>query len=121
MQVELAHDFRFESAHRLLNVPEDHKCARLHGHSYRVEVVVRGPVDEQSGWLVDYQALVDAWQPLHELLDHRYLNDVEGLGNPTSENLARFIWTELQPALPELYRITIQETCEARCTFYGKD
>jgi len=119
MDVELAHDFRFEAAHRLPNVPEGHKCARLHGHSFRIEIVVQGPVDEQSGWLLDYQDLIDAWQPLHELLDHRYLNDVKGLDNPTSENLASFIWKRLETTLPGLCRITVQETCEARCTFRG--
>lgn len=119
MHVELAHDFRFEAAHRLTNVPAGHKCARLHGHSFHIEVAVRGPVDETAGWLVDYQDLIDAWRPLHELLDHRYLNEVEGLGNPTSENLARFIWEHLHPALPQLCRVTVQETCQARCTYRG--
>lgn len=119
MQVLLAHEFRFEAAHRLLNVPEDHKCARLHGHSFRVEIAVRGGVNERDGWLVDYQQLADAWIPLHEALDHRYLNDVEGLGNPTSENLARYVWNRLAPALPGLCRVTVFETCDARCEYEG--
>ncbi len=119
MNVLLTHTFRFEAAHRLPAVPEGHKCARLHGHSFEVEIGVRGPVDERSGWLLDFQSLHDAWEPLGEALDHRYLNDIEGLDNPTSENLARWIWQRLSPRLPELCRVTVAETCEARCRYEG--
>ena len=90
--VELSKEFRFESAHRLPNVPEGHKCGRLHGHSFRVEVVVRGPVDPKTGWLIDYAEIKEAWKPLDEQLDHRYLNELDGLNNPTSEVLAAWIW-----------------------------
>jgi 6-pyruvoyltetrahydropterin/6-carboxytetrahydropterin synthase len=117
--VRLAHQFRFEAAHRLPNVPAGHKCARLHGHSFRIELAVRGPVDEHAGWFIDYQQLADAWAPLHEQLDHRYLNEIEGLDNPTSETLARWIWQRLQPSLPGLCRVTVFETCDARCEYEG--
>jgi len=119
MHVRLVHEFRFEAAHRLPHVSAHHKCARLHGHSFRVEIAVAGPVDEKTGWFVDFQKLYDAWKPLHEQLDHRYLNEVSGLENPTSELLARWIWDRLQPALP-LSRVTVFETCEARCEYEGR-
>lgn len=119
MKVLLTHEFRFEAAHRLPEVPEGHKCARLHGHSFRVEVAVRGPVDARSGWFVDYQQIHDAWAPLDAALDHRYLNEVAGLDNPTSERLARWIWERLAPHLPGLARVTVAETCDARCEYEG--
>ena len=97
--MEIFREFTFEAAHRLIHVPDGHKCARLHGHSYRVEIRVQGPVGEQSGWVMDFQEIKDAFAPLHDQLDHRYLNEVDGLANPTSENLARWIWDRLiQPA-----------------------
>jgi 6-pyruvoyltetrahydropterin/6-carboxytetrahydropterin synthase len=120
MNVRLAHEFRFEAAHRLVGVPPGHKCARLHGHSFRVELTVSGPVDERTGWFIDFQELHDAWKPLHELLDHHYLNDVPGLENPTSELLARWIWRRIKSALSPLSRVTVFETCESRCEYEGE-
>ena len=120
MNVRLVHEFRFEAAHKLPKVPSGHKCARLHGHSFKIEVAIDGPVNEETGWFIDYAKLYDAWEPLHEVLDHNYLNDVEGLENPTSELLARWIWQKLRPSLPELSRITVFETCDARCEYEGK-
>ncbi len=119
MNVRLVHEFRFEAAHRLPRVPQGHKCARLHGHSFRVELAVAGPVSEDTGWFIDFQQLHDAWAPLHELLDHNYLNEVPGLENPTSEVLARWIWQRLGGALPSLVRVTVFETCESRCEYEG--
>ena len=119
MTVLLSHEFRFEAAHRLPNVPTGHKCSRLHGHSFRVEIAVRGPVDESTGWFLDFQALHDAWAPLHEALDHRYLNEIDGLENPTSEELARWLWQRLAARLPSLCRVTVAETCDARCEYEG--
>ncbi len=115
MNVRLTQEFRFEAAHHLPNVPEGHKCARLHGHSFKIEVTVEGPVDPTTGWFIDYQIVADAWEPLYEQLDHRYLNEVAGLQNPTSEILASWIWDRLSPALPSLSRVTVHETCSARC------
>ena len=119
MHVRLVHEFRFEAAHLLPRVPVGHKCARLHGHSFKVEVAIRGLVNEETGWFLDYQHLYDAWAPLHALLDHNYLNDIAGLENPTSEHLARWVWDHLKPSLPALQRVTIFETCDARCEYEG--
>jgi 6-pyruvoyltetrahydropterin/6-carboxytetrahydropterin synthase len=111
--------FQIEAAHRLPNVPSDHKCARLHGHSFRIEVHVSGDPGETSGWVMDFADLRNAFQPLFVQLDHNYLNDIEGLENPTSENLARWIWQRLKPGLPELSKIVVQETCNAGCVYLG--
>jgi 6-pyruvoyltetrahydropterin/6-carboxytetrahydropterin synthase len=119
MNVRLVHEFRFEAAHRLPNVPPGHKCARLHGHSFKVELAVAGPVDSKTGWFIDFGDLYDLWRPLYDALDHRYLNDVEGLDNPTSEVLAKWIWDRMKPALPSLARVTVFETCDARCEYEG--
>jgi 6-pyruvoyltetrahydropterin/6-carboxytetrahydropterin synthase len=119
MNVRLVHEFRFEAAHRLPAVAEGHKCARLHGHSFRVELAIRGPVDPAKGWLMDFGEMHRLWAPMDELLDHRYLNEIPGLENPTSENVARLIWEKLKPGLPSLSRVTIFETCEARCEYEG--
>jgi 6-pyruvoyltetrahydropterin/6-carboxytetrahydropterin synthase len=121
VDVELEKTFRFEAAHLLPNAPDGHKCRRLHGHSFRIDVAVAGPVDERVGWLVDYGEIRDAFAPLRERLDHRYLNEVEGLDNPTSERLAAWIWDRLAPRLAGLRRVTVHETCEARCTYFGPD
>jgi 6-pyruvoyltetrahydropterin/6-carboxytetrahydropterin synthase len=118
--MEVFREFRFEAAHRLPNVPEGHKCARLHGHSFRVAVHVEGLVGEESGWVVDFADIKQAFKPIHDALDHRYLNDIDGLDNPTSEVLARWIWDRLQPALPGLARIIVRETCTSGCEYRGR-
>jgi len=118
--MEIFRVFQVEAAHHLPNVPEGHKCARLHGHSFRIEVHISGDVGEQSGWVLDFAELKQAFQPLYDRLDHHYLNEIEGLENPTSENLARWIWRELQPALPNVSKVIVQETCNAGCIYRGK-
>jgi 6-pyruvoyltetrahydropterin/6-carboxytetrahydropterin synthase len=120
MHVRLVKTFHFEAAHRLPRVPEGHKCARLHGHSFRVDVEVEGPIDESKGWLIDYADIKDAFAPLHEQLDHHYLNEIEGLENPTSEILAAWIWDRLRPRLEGLARVVVHETCNARCAYEGR-
>jgi 6-pyruvoyltetrahydropterin/6-carboxytetrahydropterin synthase len=119
-QAEIFKEFTFEAAHRLPHVPEDHKCSRLHGHSYRIEVRVSGSVGTETGWVVDFADLKSAWKPLHEALDHRYLNDIPGLENPTSENLARWVWERLALNLDGLTEIIVRETCTSGCSFRGK-
>jgi 6-pyruvoyltetrahydropterin/6-carboxytetrahydropterin synthase len=119
MSMEVFTEFRFEAAHRLPKVPEGHKCARLHGHSFAVEVHVRGEVGADSGWVVDFADLHRAWAPLYEQLDHHYLNEVEGLDNPTSEVLAQWLWARLLPALPGLCQIVVKETCTSGCVYRG--
>ncbi len=111
--------FQIEAAHRLPHVPEGHKCARVHGHSFRIEVHVRGELVEPEGWVMDFADLRRSFQPLFDQLDHHYLNEIEGLENPTSENLARWIWDRLQPGLPALAKIVVQETCNAGCIYTG--
>src|SRR5215813_10344328 len=120
MRVDLYREYRFEAAHRLPRVPAGHKCARLHGHSFKIEVAVAGPVDERTGWFIDYQHLYDAWAPLHAELDHNYLNELPGLENPTSELLARWIWDRLALALPELSQVVVHETCTSGCVYRGE-
>jgi 6-pyruvoyltetrahydropterin/6-carboxytetrahydropterin synthase len=117
--MEIFREFTFEAAHRLTHVPDGHKCARLHGHSYRVEIRVAGPVGEQTGWVMDFREIKDAFAPLHDKLDHRYLNEVDGLGNPTSENVARWIWDRLTGALP-LSEVVVRETCTSGCAYRGE-
>jgi len=119
MKVELRKAFQFEAAHRLPHLPKTHKCWRLHGHSFQAEIVVAGECDPKLGWLMDYAEINRAFQPLWEQLDHRYLNEVPGLENPTSENLAAWIWQRLQPRLPLLVEVVVAETCTARCVYRG--
>ena len=114
---ELRKTVTFEAAHRLPHLPETHKCSRLHGHSFRVTVVVRGTLDERTGWILDYADLKKAAQPILDLLDHRYLNEISGLDNPTSEILARWIYLRLKPELKCLYQIIIGETCTTECSY----
>lgn len=117
--MEIFKEFTFEAAHRLPNVPEGHKCARLHGHSYHVTLFLEGPVGENSGWVMDFGDLKKHFKPIYDRIDHRYLNDIPGLENPTSENLARWIWAELKPALPLLSKIQVRETCTSGCIYTG--
>lgn len=111
--------FTFEAAHRLPNVPAGHKCARLHGHSFGVEIRVSGELGADTGWVLDFSDIKAAFQPLHEVLDHHYLNDVEGLDNPTSEHLAVWLWDRLKPRLPLLSEIVVRETCTSGCRYRG--
>ena len=120
MNVRLVHEFKFEAAHKLPKVPPGHKCQRLHGHSFKIELAVSGPVNPDTGWFIDFGVLYEAWQPLFEQLDHNYLNDVAGLENPTSENLAKWIWDKMKTKLPSLAQVTVFETCDARCEYTGE-
>ena len=111
--------FNIEAAHYLPEVPQDHKCRRLHGHSFVVEIHVSGQIGWGTGWVMDYADIKSAFDPLCRQLDHHYLNEIEGLSNPTSENMAIWIWERLQPKLPELSRIVIHETCTSGCVYTG--
>ena len=112
--------FRIEAAHRLPHVPEGHKCARLHGHSFAVELRVGGTPDPQSGWIMDFGDIKAIFQPIYDQLDHHYLNDIPGLENPTSEMLAIWIWNKLKPLLPALSEIVVHETCTSGCRYRGE-
>ncbi len=117
--MELYKDFRFEAAHLLPKVPEGHKCARLHGHSFRVRITVWGEMNPATGWIIDFDDIRQAFEPLLEQLDHHYLNEIPGLENPTSEHLVQWIWERLKPTLPELKEIEISETCDTGCRYRG--
>jgi 6-pyruvoyltetrahydropterin/6-carboxytetrahydropterin synthase len=117
--MEIFKEFSIEAAHWLPNVPEGHKCRRLHGHSFRIEIHVAGPLDANLGWVMDFADLKAAFQPIEDQLDHRCLNDIAGLENPTSENLARWIWQHLKPELPLLSEVVVRETCTSGCTYAG--
>ena len=117
--MEVFKEFRIEAAHRLPNVPEGHKCRRLHGHSFRIGVHVEGELDPRLGWVTDFADLGEAFGPLHDQLDHNYLNEVEGLENPTSENLACWVWERLKLTLPHLRRVVVRETCTSGCVYEG--
>ncbi len=117
--MEIFRRITFEAAHRLPNLPDGHKCKRLHGHTFTVEIHVSGPVVEGIGWVMDFADLKRAFDPLHEQLDHRYLNEIEGLENPTSENIAFWIWARLRPAVPNLTSVVVCETCTSGCVYRG--
>lgn len=119
--MEIFKVFHIDAAHRLPNVPAGHKCANKHGHSFLIEIHLSGEVDPKFGWIMDFADIVRAFQPINDQLDHKYLNDIEGLENPTSENLAHWIWQRLQPSLPQLSKIIIQESPESGCIYTGKE
>lgn len=120
MHVRLSKTFHFEAAHDLPTFPEGHKCRRLHGHSFQFDVIVEGDVDPAKGYLIDYGDIKHATEPIVKRLDHYYLNEIEGLNNPTAENVARWIWLKLKPALPMLSSIIVHETCTSGCEYNGK-
>ena len=115
--MDIFKEFSIEAAHRLPNLPPEHKCSRLHGHSFRVRITVAGPLVQPAGWVMDFADIAAAFEPLLEQLDHRYLNEVEGLENPTSENLAIWIWHRLRPSLPNLAEVEVRETCTSGCRY----
>ena len=100
--MEIFKEFTFESAHRLPHVPEGHKCGRLHGHSFKVGLHLTGPLDPHTGWIRDFAEVKAIFKPIYDQLDHNYLNDIPGLENPTSEVIAKWIWDQVKPLMPEL-------------------
>jgi 6-pyruvoyltetrahydropterin/6-carboxytetrahydropterin synthase len=118
--MEIYKEFSFEAAHLLPNVPAGHKCGRLHGHSFYVTLFVDGPVDAHTGWVIDFADIKRIFKPVYDQLDHYYLNDIIGLENPTSENLAIWIWGKIKPVLPILSKIEVKETCTSGCVYSGQ-
>lgn len=112
--------FHLQCSRRLPALPESHPCSRLHGHSFRVELTVSGDIDPTLGWVLDFADIEAAWQPIHATLDHRHLNDIAGLENPTSEHLATWLWQQIRPALPGLSQIRVMETHDSGCTYHGQ-
>jgi 6-pyruvoyltetrahydropterin/6-carboxytetrahydropterin synthase len=119
--MEIFKVFHIDAAHRLPNVEPGHKCVNLHGHSFRIEIHISGPVDPRLGWVIDFADIAKAFQPLQDQLDHQYLNDIEGLGNPTSENMAKWLWRNLKPSLPQLSAIMVQESPDSGCIYKGEE
>lgn len=117
--MEISRIYSFEAAHNLPHVPPGHKCYNLHGHSFGVTVTLAGQVDTTSGWVCDFAQIDSVWVEVFRVLDHAYLNDIEGLENPTSEILARWIWQRLHPSLPQLSAIEVSETARSRCVYRG--
>ena len=117
--MEIFKSFTFEAAHLLPNVADDHKCKRLHGHSFEATIFVSNSIGKESGWVMDFADIKQAFQPIYDALDHRYLNEIAGLENPTSEHIACWIWQRLQPTLPMLSKIEIRETCTSGCIYTG--
>ena len=120
MRCDLVCDYDFEAAHQLPKVPAGHKCARMHGHSYAIQVRINGPIDEDKGWVMDFAAIDEVLRPLVKQLDHHVLNEIEGLENPTSENLAVWLWRRIKPQLPLLIEIMVAETRDSRCYYRGE-
>jgi len=118
IKMKLFKEFTFEAAHKLPLVPKDHKCFQLHGHSFKVRVFVEGAVNE-LGWVLDFADLNATCNPLIKILDHSYLNEIDGLENPTSENIAMWLWDRLIIELPQLSAIEIMETCSSGCIYSG--
>ena len=119
--MEIFKEFTIEAAHRLPHVPSGHKCGRLHGHSFHIEIHVCGPVDAATGWVMDFGAIKCAFRPVEDVIDHQFLNEVPGLENPTSENLAKWIWDQLAPGLPLLSKVVVRETCTTGCVYEGRE
>lgn len=117
--MEIFKEFVFEAAHRLPNVPEGHKCARLHGHSFTVQIFVSGEVGASTGWVMDFADIKSAFAPFYEMLDHHFLNEIDGLENPTSENIAIWIWARMAVVLPGLSKIVVKETCTTGAVYRG--
>jgi len=118
-RMEIFKEFQVEAAHRLPNLPATHKCSHLHGHSFRIAVHVSGEPGPDTGWVMDFAEVKRAFQPLYDRLDHHYLNEIEGLENPTSEVLAKWVWDRLAPTLPGLSKVVVRETCTAGCIYTG--
>jgi 6-pyruvoyltetrahydropterin/6-carboxytetrahydropterin synthase len=118
--MEIFRIYHVHCARRLSALPEAHPCSRLHGHSFRIEVHVSGPVDATLGWVLDFAGIDTAWQPIHAALDHRYLNDIAGLENPTSERLAIWLWDKLKSVLTGLSKIIVMESHDSGCVYSGK-
>jgi 6-pyruvoyltetrahydropterin/6-carboxytetrahydropterin synthase len=113
--------FTVDATHNLPNVPLTQRCKHIHGHTFRIEVHVKAPVQPELGWVVDFADIAAAFKPIKDQLDHKYLNKIEGLENPTSENLAKWIWRHLSPSLPILCKIVVQESPDSGCIYTGED
>ena len=118
--MEIRYEFLFDAAHRFPAMPDGHKYGRLHGHSFRAEVALAGDPDPKTGFVVDFAEVETACEKLRATLDHGCLNDIAGLETPSLENIARWLWKQLKPALPLLCRVTVRrDSCRQTCVHYG--
>ena len=120
VKMRLSHEFWFEASHRLDHLGPDHPCYPLHGHSYRVEIIIEGAVDLQTGFVMDYSDIGKAVLPIIKRLDHTHLNDITDLKYTTTEHIAHWLWKRLKPELPTLVEITIRESQATACTYRGE-
>ena len=118
--MEVYKTFAVEAARSLPNLPNEHPCRRIHGHSFKITITVEGEIDKTTGFVMDFSDIDFAFRPIHEIIDHAYLNDIKGLENPSSENLCHWIWKQLSPSLKELKQIEIKETESTGCIYKGK-
>jgi 6-pyruvoyltetrahydropterin/6-carboxytetrahydropterin synthase len=112
-------EFTFDAAHFLPNVPEGHKCKEIHGHTYHLKVFLEGSVNADSGWLMDFGEVKKVVNPVIDIVDHKFLNNIHGLENPTCEVLAIWIWNAIKPALPLLKAIELYETPTSGVIYEG--
>ncbi|HIA80261.1 MAG TPA: 6-carboxytetrahydropterin synthase QueD [Candidatus Marinimicrobia bacterium] len=112
--------FTIEAARSLPNLPDGHPCKNIHGHSFKITITVTGNVDNKTGFVMDFGDIDETFNPLLSKLDHSYLNDIEGLENPSSENVCQWIWERLAPSLPGLSQIDIKETDSTGCIYKGE-
>lgn len=119
MTVTIYKEFTFEAAHKLPNVPDGHKCGRLHGHSYKIRLHLTGEVDPNAGWFIDFGDIKTIFKPTLNMLDHHYLNDINGLENPTAEILSMWLWDRLKKDLPQLDAVEVMETCTCGVLYKG--
>ena len=118
--MEIYKDFSFDSAHFLPNVPDGHKCKNMHGHTYKLRVFLKGQPDPRLGWIMDFKELKDIVGPIIDQLDHRLINDIEGLANPTAENITIWIWDKIRPLLSNLSKVELYETPTTGVIYYGE-
>jgi len=117
--MDVCKTFSIEAARSLPHLPENHPCSKIHGHSFKITLMVSGPVDKDTGFVMDFGELETLFEPLRKQIDHSYLNDIEGLENPSSENLCKWIWKKLILSLPRLSQIEIRETDSTNCIYKG--
>lgn len=118
--VEITKEFTFEAAHYLPACGPEHKCSKMHGHLFKVEVSVAGEIDEKMGWLMDFGELARIGNEVISRLDHKLLNEIEEIGIPTSENIAYFIFREMARRVPGVSAVTVHESPTSRCTVRPK-
>ena len=112
--------FNIESARSLPNVSESHPCYQLHGHSFKIIITVKGQMDKHTGFVTDFQEIENVFNPIKKILDHSFLNKIEGLSNPTSENICIWIWDKIESSIPNICEIEIKETDSTGCIYRGR-